>query len=57
MKIKFINYRKEMPGYPVHGIFPMFDRFWSGKIWQLCWRGYAVKLDFRKDIVSDLMNK
>ena len=53
----FINYRKKFNGqYPVRGLFPSFDRYWMGNIWQLSWRGYSISVDMRKDWVADMVN-
>lgn len=57
-KIRFINYRKEFKGgYPINGWLPKYSKYWSGKIRQLEWRGYAIELDFRSgNLIKELLS-
>jgi hypothetical protein len=56
MKIRFINYRKEFKGkYPLTDYKIRFKSFWSGKIKDITWRGYAISFDFRTGSFVDWM--
>lgn len=58
MKIEYVNYRKEFPTMgQTHQQWFSFERYWSGKLWHIGVKHHCLILDFRTDVIGDMMGK